>query len=369
MNKVYKSFSEFYSENKTVLKLLGKNDTQQFYQAIWNAREGELENLREELLALKKQVSLFDIDKKNLVRRYDSQLESSLNTIAEEKAKNHSQNLNHREQIQKLIQENDGLKQKLQNIELNGRENDIKLAKSYELIAQLELCIEKQKVALHESEKTELFQSLSQESLSLHHRVKELEAQNQLLEVDLSQYKSYHEQGRRYLEQQDTFIEKLKANSQILKDLAEKTKNDLKLATEELNKKNTLNFELEKRLKDLQEQKLHLEKTLVERNAFIEELKQGVRELKGQSDLYVAKFKDANTEILNYQRKLETFAKKEIQYKNELQLSQKALETFRFEKERLANELQWLNNTVTDVQNSLVGIGASKSPRSHASLN
>ena len=54
MAKIYRSFSEFRSENRAIFKFLSKSDGRGLHEAIWDSRNPEVEELKSKIEELEK---------------------------------------------------------------------------------------------------------------------------------------------------------------------------------------------------------------------------------------------------------------------------------------------------------------------------
>lgn len=364
MARIYKDFSEFRSENKSIFKFLSKSDNRGLHEAIWNARDIEITALKKKINELQQDLS----DERQNFTHQDQELNQckksifdstdKIDEVRQELYRSQDQNSLLRANFNSLNSDYQILKNRVHDIEASEQNALFRFEKSLELISQLEMHIKRQKGMIEElrESNTRLFDECEEAKRSvspLHYQVKELTAGMQMLELDLDQYKTFNEQSKRHIEQQDVHMEKLKANSKVLKELAEKSKSDFHGACEDLKRHLMIQEDLQKKLDAFEHERLNF---IAKENAqatFIEELKEGVRNLKHNLLEETNKLSVIEKENSEIKKNIETLNASEHYHRTELLKARSELEKSRQEKEKLSNELRILNNTLRDVQTSL----------------
>jgi len=353
MARIYKDFSEFRLENKSIFKFLSKTDNRGLHEAIWLSRQNEVDDLKDQIEDLKKELEISKVlkiktaDELMTVQELRQQLHQ-----AQEQNTFLKTNLNH------LSDDYQALQDQVEELQSKEKNMSSRFEKSLELINQLEIHIQRQKLTIEELNESNrlLFNDCEKAKTDvspLQYQVKELTSNMVMLELELEQYVTFNEQNKRQAELQDAHMEKLKSNSFVLKELAEKSKNDFKGACEDLKRQMLLHDDLQKKFDELESERESWLKREDERIAFIDELKTGVRNLKSRLIESESKIALLEKENLELKKNLETLTASEYYHRTELQKARAELEKARQEKEALSNELRWLNNTVKDVQNSL----------------
>lgn len=364
MARIYKDFSEFRSENKSIFKFLSKSDNRGLHEAIWTARETEVNALKAKIEELQSELSserqtLSHQDQElNQFRKSVFDNSDKIEEVRQELYRTQDQNSLLRNNLKNLTNDSQALQDKIQTVEANEQNARTRFEKSLELINQLETHIQRQKGTIEELKESNLklyndCEEAKRDVSPLQYQVKELTANMQMLELDLEQYKTFNEQSKRHIEQQDVHMEKLKANSQVLKELAEKSKNDFRGACEDLRRQTLIQDDLQKKIDHLEQERLGLLRKENEQTTFIEELKTGVRNMKHDLLESTAKLTVIEKENAEIKKNLESLTASEHYHRTELHKARTELEKSRQEKEKLMSELREVNNTIRNVQTSL----------------